>query len=57
MVESDVGYRREEEARQDADIYGIKVICLRFRVTRQTNKQTNEQTNKQTNEQTDEQMN
>jgi len=25
MIEQDVGYRREEEAMQNADIYGIKV--------------------------------
>ena len=39
MVEQDVGYRREEEARQDPNIYRIKVT-----LTNTQGNRTNEQT-------------
>ena len=37
MIEQDVGYRREEETRQDADIYRIKVTMTNIQGNQATN--------------------
>jgi len=55
VIEQDVAYRREEEARQDGDIYRIKVTLTNIqgnqatnteRATERMDRRTNEQMNK-----------
>ena len=55
MIEQDIEDRREEEARQDADIYKIKVAVTNIQgngPNKELNKRTNDWTHKRMNKRT-----